>query len=153
VNPTVSKTVLLVEDDDADVLLIERAFKKAGVNATLVRVSNGDEAVAYLDGQPPYIDRARHPLPSVVLMDIKLPRRSGLEVLEWLRGRADELRRLPVVMLTSSAHSRDITRAYDLGANSYLMKPDTTEELTQLAAAFNAYWLSVNQAPAGTTVG
>jgi CheY-like chemotaxis protein len=87
-------TVLVVEDDPNDVLLIERAFRKAQVGAGLQVVGDGDKAVAYLGGQGPYADRGRHPLPVLILLDLKLPRRSGLEVLDWLRGR-DGLRRLP----------------------------------------------------------
>jgi CheY-like chemotaxis protein len=90
----------------------------------MFRLTNGDDAVAYLSGDAPYENRAAYPMPNVLLLDIKLPRRSGFEVLEWVRRQKSNLRRLPVVMLTSSRHSADINRAYDLGANSYLAKPE-----------------------------
>ena len=139
-------TVLVVEDDPNDVLLIERAFRKAQVGAALQVVGDGDKAVAYLGGQGPYADRGRHPLPVLVLLDLKLPRRSGLEVLGWLRGR-DGLRRLPVVILTSSKEGSDVNRAYDLGANSYLVKPVAFDPLREMIKALGLYWLFLNERP------
>lgn len=140
--------ILMVEDDPADARLMQRAFTKAGVTATVLRLSNGDEAVDYLSGNPPYENRGAHPLPSLVVLDLKLPRRSGLEVLQWLRNRPDALRRLPAVMLTSSRHAVDVNRAYDLGCNSYLVKPDTQEDMINLAQIFRTYWLTLNEQPA-----
>ncbi len=139
--------VLLVEDDPADVRLIQRAFGKLPESVRVIRLTNGDEAVSYLAGDAPYENRGTHPMPRVVLLDIKLPRRSGFEVLEWLRRQSTAIKRLPVVMLTSSRHSVDINRAYDLGANSYLTKPDTASQLEDLALRFQEYWLSLNQLP------
>lgn len=141
------KLVLLVEDDPADARLVQRAFHKANAGCQVSRLTNGDEAVAYLSGETPFDNRTQHPLPSLLLLDIKLPRRSGLEVLEWLRSRGNPLRRMPVVVLTSSKHSVDINRAYDLGANSYVAKPDTAAGLMEMAAAFRDYWLKLNEAP------
>lgn len=141
------KSVLLVEDDPSDVRLIQRAFDKLSVSIEMFRLKDGDEAVAYLGGAGPYENRGAHPLPCLILLDIKLPRRSGFEVLEWLRGRPSGLCRLPVVILTSSDHSVDINRAYDLGANSYLVKPQTNAELEQLASQFQTYWLKLNEFP------
>ena len=141
------RLVLLVEDDPADVRLIQRAFKKLPTTVPMTRLTNGDDAVAYLSGNAPYENRGAYPVPAVLLLDIKLPRRSGFEVLEWLRKQPSGLRRLPVIMLTSSRHSADVNRAYDLGANSYLAKPETTSELDRLANEFQAYWLFLNQAP------
>jgi CheY-like chemotaxis protein len=139
--------ILLVEDDPADAKLVQRAFTKAGITARMIRVTNGDEAVAYLAGEPPFADRVAHPLPSMLILDLKLPRRSGLEVLQWLRGRSDALRRMPAVMLTSSRHAVDVNRAYELGANSYLVKPDVQDDLTQMAASFRNYWFGLNEPP------
>jgi CheY-like chemotaxis protein len=141
------RLVLLVEDDPADVRLIQRAFRKLQQSVSMTRLTNGDDAVAYLSGDRPYENRAAYPVPLVVLLDIKLPRRSGFEVLDWLRKQESPLRRLPVVMLTSSKHSTDVNRAYDLGANSYLAKPETLSGLDDLASQFQAYWLSLNQPP------
>jgi CheY-like chemotaxis protein len=139
--------VLLVEDDPADVRLIQRAFRKIEVDLSMIRLTNGDDAVSYLSGDSPYENRTSYPMPSVVLLDIKLPRRSGFEVLEWVRKQRSNLRRLPIVMLTSSRHSADINRAYDLGANSYMAKPESAAQLAELASGFEAYWFSLNETP------
>lgn len=139
--------VLLVEDDPSDARLIQRAFGKLDVTLAMIRLTNGDDVVSYLSGEAPYENRTTYPLPSVVLLDIKLPRRSGFEVLQWVRRQPTALNRLPVVMLTSSRHSVDINRAYDLGANSYLSKPETAAQLEQLATRFQSYWLGLNESP------
>jgi DNA-binding response OmpR family regulator len=141
-----SSTILLVEDDPNDVLLVKRAFRKANVANPLQVVSDGEAAVAYLAGQGNFTDRARFPLPAVVLLDLKLPRKSGLEVLVWLREQAD-LKRLPVVVLTSSSEAGDVNRAYELGANSYLVKPVAFENLLNLVKALHQYWLTLNVYP------
>src|SRR5581483_1794343 len=99
-----------------------RAFAKANVPNPLIIVGDGDAAIAYLAGVDGYADRTRFPLPALVLLDLKLPRRSGLEVLEWIRKQPG-VRRIPVVVLTSSRQRPDVDCAYDLGANSYLVKP------------------------------
>jgi CheY-like chemotaxis protein len=139
--------VLLVEDDPSDARLIQRAFGKVDTTIAVFRLTNGDDVVAYLSGESPYENRTMYPLPCVVLLDIKLPRRSGFEVLQWLRRQPSAVNRLPVIMLTSSRHSVDINRAYDLGANSYLAKPETGSQLELLAAQFQSYWLALNQSP------
>ena len=139
--------VLLVEDDPADVRLIQRAFGKLADNVQVIRLKDGDEAVAYLSGEAPFENRAAYPMPSVLLLDIKLPRRSGFEVLQWLRRQDSGLKRMPVIMLTSSRHSVDVNRAYDLGANSYLTKPETASGLQSLASQLQSYWLELNQSP------
>jgi len=139
--------VLLVEDDPSDARLIQRAFGKLDATLAMIRLTNGDDVVSYLSGEAPYENRTTYPLPSIVLLDIKLPRRSGFEVLQWLRRQPTALNRLPVVMLTSSRHSVDINRAYDLGANSYLSKPQTASQLEELAMRFQSYWLGINESP------
>ena len=139
--------VLLVEDDPADFRLIQRAFSKSTQSFDMFRLTNGDDAVSYLSGEAPYENRAMHPMPCVVLLDLKIPRRSGFEVLQWLRNQSSAISRLPVVVLTSSRHSVDINRAYDLGANSYLVKPENSAQLEQLASQFHIYWLKLNELP------
>jgi CheY-like chemotaxis protein len=146
-SPEQPGAIMLVEDDPADARLIQRAFTKAGLTAELIRLSNGDEAVAYLDGLAPFENRSSHPLPSLLILDIKLPRRTGLEVLKWLRDRNDGLRRLPTIMLTSSTHAADVDCAYDFGANSYLAKPETSEALLDIAQNIKKYWLTLNENP------
>ena len=141
-------TVLLVDDDPFVARLVQRAFSRSGVQVSVLRLQNGDEAVSYLRGEAPYDNRVLHPMPEVMLLDIKLPRRSGFEVLQWVRTRTDALRRMPIVMLTSSTHSIDINRAYDLGANSYVSKPESSNQLNELVRLFTSYWLKTNQPPA-----
>jgi CheY-like chemotaxis protein len=139
-------TILLVEDDANDVFLIRRAFEKAQIGNPIQAVEHGDEAVAYLAGEGPYQDRARYPLPVVMLLDLKLPRRSGHEVLAWMREHQG-LKRLPVVVLTSSRDSADVNRAYDLGANSYLIKPVSFDHLLGMVKSVEEYWLTLNEPP------
>ena len=139
-------TILLAEDDENDVMLIRRAFSKSHVVNPIACVANGEEAVAYLSGEGRYADRTAHPLPVMLLLALKLPRLSGHEVLKWLRGQ-NGLRRLPVVVLTSSREPADINRAYELGANSYLVKPVVFEEFTALLKQLQVYWLMLSEHP------
>lgn len=139
-------TILLAEDNPDDALLIRRAFRKANVLNPVQVVADGDEAVAYLAGEGAYADRERHPLPTLLLLDLKMPRRSGLEVLAWLRGQP-HLRPLPVVVLTSSRETADINQSHELGANSYLIKPVSFEALLGMVTAIHLYWLLLNKSP------
>jgi len=127
-------------------MMLKRAFGKAGLSHSLRIVENGDAAIEYLSGSDMYADRGDHPLPVVILLDLKLPRRSGLEVLEWLRAQP-VLRRIPVVVLTSSRESQDVCRAYELGANSYLVKPVELTALVDMMKGFGLYWLAMNEKP------
>lgn len=135
--------ILLVEDNPDDVLLTRRAVKKAGLKVSLVVVGDGDQAVAYLEGSGRYSDRDAYPLPSLILLDLKLPKRSGLEVLQWIRHQS-HLVTTPVVVLTSSAEDDDIKQAYEYGTNSYLQKPVAFTGLVQLLEVLNLYWLQTN---------
>ena len=121
-------------------MLTALAFRKAGVSAPIEVASDGDQAIAVL--QP----GASSELPVCVLLDIKLPTKSGLEVLAWVRSQP-RLKRLPVIMLTSSLLPKDISDAYDLGANSYLVKPPNLETLISLAQTIAHYWLRTNIQP------
>jgi CheY-like chemotaxis protein len=114
--------VLLVEDDPNDILFVERAFRNLGVSTTLRVVNDGQEAMDYLLGRGRYQDRAAFPLPALMLLDLKLPRKSGHEVLSELRGHSG-LRTIPVVVLTSSQEASDIERAKELGVRGYHTKP------------------------------
>jgi CheY-like chemotaxis protein len=145
-------TILVVEDNLTDVMLIRRAFAKANLENPLHVLGHGDAAVDYLAGRGEYADRAQFPLPALILLDLKLPRRSGLEVLDWLRGQ-EMLRRIPAVVLTSSKQSRDVDRAYDLGANSYLVKPVEFEELKEMLSKINVYWIDLNVKPTVNAAG
>lgn len=139
-------TILLVEDDLNDVMLIKRAFSKSRIVNPIACVENGEDAVAYLRGDGKYADRRQHPLPFMLLLDLKLPRLSGHEVLQWLRGQP-LLKRLPVVVLTSSREPVDINRAYEFGANSYLVKPVVFEEFAALMRQLQVYWLMLSEHP------
>jgi CheY-like chemotaxis protein len=138
--------ILIVEDDPYDSKLILRSVRKARILNPTRLLEDGASAIAYLAGEPPYDDRDTYPLPVVLLLDLKLPRKSGLEVLEWLRVQP-ALSRLPVVVLTSSAESSDINRAYDLGANSYLVKPVDSAALVDMLKTVELYWLFSNTKP------
>ena len=138
--------LLLVEDDSNDILLIQRAFRRASLTIPLSVVKDGDKAIDYLSGQAPYGDRTQHPWPSLILLDLKLPRRSGLEVLAWIKVQP-VLRRIPVVVLTSSRENADVDRAYEIGANSYLVKPVTFSALESMIEALDKFWLQANQYP------
>ncbi|MCI0497971.1 MAG: response regulator [Thermoplasmata archaeon] len=139
-------TILLVEDDPNDVLLIRRAFKKAELANPVQVVQDGERALDYLGGSGEFADRVRYPHPVLVLLDLKLPKNTGFEVLAWIR-RHPGLKRLPVVVLTSSREVADINRAYELGANSYLVKPVNFDSLLDMVRALNLYWMVLNVGP------
>jgi CheY-like chemotaxis protein len=140
--------ILLVEDDANDILFVQRAFRQANLTNALHIVKDGDQAIDYLIGNNEYANRDLYPIPVLILLDLKLPRLSGLEVLEWIK-KHPSLRRIPVVVLTSSKENIDVNRAYDIGANSYLVKPVKFETLTQMIEIIDAYWLKLNQYPTG----
>ena len=141
--------LLVAEDDDTDAMLLERAVMKASTTFQMVRVSNGEGVVAYLRGEGPYADRAMHPWPHVLLLDLKMPRVDGFEVLEWLR-KNNASRPLPAVVLSSSALKADVQRAYTLGANSYVVKPTAPERLEQLVSALYGWGAQFNISGATT---
>lgn len=134
--------ILLVEDREDDLLLIRRAFARSGVGTPLVTARDGERALACLEEMAGDAGTAPD-LPSVVLLDLKLPRVSGLEVLERVRAHP-RLRRLPVVVLTSSREEEDIRGAYDRGANSYLLKPPGPDDLNRLVRMVDDYWATLN---------
>jgi len=133
--------VLLVEDNSSDVQLIEIALSRTPGDIALVRVEDGDKAVEYLTGTAPFHDREKYPLPTTMLLDIKLPKRSGFEVLQWLRSQSEPIRRLPVMMLTSSKHRVDVNGAFERGANAYFAKPESMKELITILGDFKSFWL------------
>lgn len=139
--------ILLVEDDPNDVLLIQRAFHKAGLRNNLKIARDGDQAIRYLSGQDVYADRAKYPMPFLVLLDLKMPKVNGFDVLEWAR-REPGLKRLLIVVLTSSNVQADVDRAYELGANSYLVKPVEFDEMVHMIQRFEIYWAEINRIPA-----
>jgi CheY-like chemotaxis protein len=143
---SVDDLVLLVEDDPYDAKLIVRAVEKARILNPIQVVADGEAAIGYLGGQPPYDDRTQYPLPVLILLDLKLPKMDGFEVLRWKREHP-LLRRIPLVVLTSSSLSADVGKAYDLGADSCLVKPVGTHQLIDLLKTVELYWLVTNAGP------
>ncbi|MDZ8187713.1 MAG: response regulator [Nostoc sp. ChiSLP02] len=139
-------TILLVEDNHKDVLLMQRALRKANILNPLQVVNDGDTAVLYLSGEEQYSDRTRYPLPVLILLDLKLPRKSGIEVLMWLRQQP-KLKRLPVVVLTSSKEDTDINDVYDIGVNAYIVKPVIFNDLVEIVITLNLHWIIFNEKP------
>lgn len=139
-NPT---TILLVEDNEDDAFFMKRALRDAGIANPVRHVEDGQQAIDYLRGAGEFADRGEYPLPMVVFLDLKLPFKSGHEVLEWIRQQP-QFSKLIVIVLTSSNEPVDLNRAYKNGANSYVVKPPTPEQLTELAKSFELWWLKQN---------
>jgi two-component system response regulator len=140
------KAILLVEDNPSDVGLTQRAFAKSHIGNPLVVVEDGESALHYLMGEGEYAGRDVSVLPAVVLLDLNLPKISGHEVLRCIRADA-RIRRLPVVILTSSAEEQDIARGYDLGVNSYIRKPVDFRQFAHCIEQLGLYWLVLNEEP------
>jgi CheY-like chemotaxis protein len=135
-----SFTVLLVEDDLNDIFLVKRAFKMARIKNPLQIVTDGQEAISYLRGDGKYADREAYPLPKLIVMDIRMPRVSGFEVLTWVKDTSKPLHRIPVVIVSSSDNPADINRAYELGANAYMVKPVELRAVEHLFESITHYW-------------
>jgi CheY-like chemotaxis protein len=133
-------TILLVEDDLNDIFLVKRAFKMARIQNPLQIVTDGEEAIHYLSGQGKYADRAAFPLPKLIVMDLKMPRLTGFEVLKWVKGDNKPLRRIPIVIVSSSDNPEDVNRAYGLGANAYMVKPVQLRAVEHLFESITHYW-------------
>jgi len=133
-------SVLLVEDDLNDIFLVKRAFRMAQLQNPLHVVTDGLEAMSYLRGDGKYADRGQYPFPKLIVMDIRMPRKSGFEVLAWVKGDSHVLRRIPVVIVSSSEDPADINRAYELGANAYMVKPVDFRAVEHLFESITHYW-------------
>ncbi len=143
-----SKHILLVEDNPDDEFLVVRELKKHNVVNEISVVRDGEEALQYLFGEGKYSDRDTSRLPAIVLLDLKLPKIDGLEVLR--RVRADErTRTLPVVVLTSSDEEADVIESYQLGANSYVRKPVDFDQFRKAVRELHLYWILLNEPPSG----
>ena len=136
-------TILIVEDNPDDVFFMKRACKSAGIENPLQVVVDGQEAIDYLAGTGRFSDREKFPQPCLTLLDLKLPKKTGHEVLAWVRGRP-ELINLVVVALTTSRETKDIMEAYRLGVNAYLVKPTGLSHLAEMMAAFRNFWIGQN---------
>ena len=137
-------TVLLAEDNEDDALLTEIAFKKARLANPLQVVKDGVEVIAYLKGEGKFSDRVHYPFPMLLLLDLRMPKVNGFEVLTWLHSHR-EIAHLPVAVMTSSGDEPDMERAYKLGADSYLIKPPNAEALLALVQRLKAYWLIISE--------
>lgn len=140
------RTILLVEDESSDAALLLRGFEKAKVLNPIIHLTNGDEALGYLAGVRQYADRRKYPLPALILLDLKLPGMTGIQLLQWMRVQG-EIKRIPVVVLTSNDDPDTINAAYDLGANSYLVKPGNNAEIARMVEAIQRYWVKLNEPP------
>ncbi|HWH69743.1 MAG TPA: response regulator [Candidatus Sulfotelmatobacter sp.] len=138
--------ILQVEDEEADITLLQYVFRQAGIQVPLRAVTDGQMAIDYLSGAGPFADRATYPLPCLILLDLKLPKLTGLEVLAWLRQQP-RLKRTVVIVFSSSAQLGDVERAYDLGANSFIQKPPDLEHTREIAQLLKAWWLGYNCFP------
>lgn len=140
-------TILVVEDEPDAVLLLKQAFRKTGLKNPVQVFRDGQEVIDFLSGQGGSLGKmmALSP-PALMLLDIKLPRKTGFEVLEWLRAQPG-LKRLIVVVMAIAANPSDVNRAYELGCNSYLLKPGNVDQLAEMVKLINNYWLLLNEKP------
>lgn len=138
--------ILLVEDNRLDIELTLDAFREAHLGNTVHVARDGQEALDYLNGEGDYADRETYPLPDIVLLDLKLPRIDGFEILRRIKGTGC-LKRLPVIILTSSEEEGDRALGYDCGANSYLVKPVSFEGFLKVVREIGQYWLTLNVGP------
>lgn len=138
--------ILLVEDNLFDIELTLDAFREAQLGSSIYVVRSGHEALNYLFGRGQYDDRNIYPIPQLILLDLKLPGIDGHQVLEQIKT-TPELKRLPVLILTSSQEEKDLIKSYDSGANSYLVKPISTTNFLELVHQINRYWLTLNTSP------
>src|SRR5215831_9246388 len=138
--------ILVAEDNEVDVMTLRRVFEKANLLNPLYVVPDGAEAIAYLSGQGKYFDRGQYPLADLLLLDLKMPHKNGLEVLEWIRLQPT-LGNMRVVVLTASDQARDVNRAYQVGANSFLVKPINFESFVRISGALKGHWLWMSETP------
>ena len=142
-----SLVILAAEDETSDVWLLREALRGAEVDADLQVTRDGDEAIGYLQGKGEYGDRDRHPFPNLLLLDLKMPRMGGIEVLRWIK-RQPQLKALRVIVLTSSEDISDVNEAYEVGANSFLVKPLEFINYPAMLQTLSKFWLHESQAPA-----
>jgi CheY-like chemotaxis protein len=138
--------ILLIEDNRMDIELTLDAFKEARIANIIQVANNGQEGLDYLFGRGEFADRQKYPLPHLILLDLKMPRVDGFEVLRQVKA-APILKRIPVIILTSSKEEGDRALSYDIGANSYLVKPVSFEGFAEVVRQINGYWLLLNVEP------
>jgi CheY-like chemotaxis protein len=138
--------ILLIDDSESDIALLRQAFARAGMTRPLQVVQDGVDAMSYLLGRGEFADRDAYPMPSILIIDVNMPRLNGLELLTWLRTQP-EFSHLMVIVLTGDGRIEAVNHAYHLGANSYLLKPTRHEELLDMVASFYRYWIIHNHLP------
>lgn len=136
------KPILIVEDTEDDVFFLKRALRDSNIDHPVNIVADGQQALDYLQGESQYADRERHPLPFLILLDLKLPFVMGLDVLKWIRERP-EFNSILVVVLTSSQHDHDMEETYRLGGDAYLVKPASPAKLLELMKTLRDKWIQV----------
>ena len=136
--------ILHVEDNEDDQFFLKRAFTAAAIQNTVHFVNDGQQAIDYLSGQGEYADRQKYATPCVVILDLKMPKVHGLDVLRWIRAHR-EFKSLVVVILSSSPLRNDVDLAYDIGVNSFIVKPLTADQMTNIARLIKQYWLETNE--------
>lgn len=134
-----AKAILIAEDTEDDVLVVLDALEKAGIKNPILTVGDGDLAIAYLNGDGRYADRDKFPLPAVLLLDLKMPRMSGFQVMEWLRTQ-EKFKNLLVIVLSGHHELKEVQQAYKLGAHSFLIKPCNAEDIKNLVGWFSEHW-------------
>lgn len=141
-------TILMAEDDEDDRLLTEQAFAECKLQNSLVFVEDGEQLLDYLQRRGEYTDPARSPRPGLILLDLNMPRKDGRQALVEIKA-DPSLRRIPVVILTTSKAEEDILRSYNLGASSYITKPVTFSSLVEILKALDRYWFQIVNLPPG----
>lgn len=141
-----STCILQVEDEANDVFLLQRAFREADITNPVQVASDGQMAIDYLNGTGTFANRVKYPMPGLILLDLKLPRRSGREVLQWLRSQPG-LNRIIIIVFTSAQYVGDVGLAYELGASSFIIKPVDFTQYLEIARLLKGWWLRHNQFP------
>ena len=142
----VPRTILVAEDNEDDVLLLKRAFAQSQLNVRIHFVGDGEEAIAYMQGNGRFSQRAEYPLPQLIVTDLKMPKVTGFGFLAWLREQA-QTECTPVIVLTTSSDEQEVKKAYQMGANSFVTKPHGYGDLEDLVATLHRFWLRFNRLP------
>lgn len=138
--------ILLVEDNENDVILMQHACKSAGIKSHFKIVGDGQQAIDYLNGENKFKDRALYPFPDLMLLDLEMPKKDGMDVLKWIHKKYDG-NFFPVAVLTSSDRESDVSEAFKHGATSYFIKPETLSQRLNLVKTLHEYWFTLNQFP------
>jgi CheY-like chemotaxis protein len=140
------RTVLLVDDDENDLIFLQRSFQQAQIHVPVQTVRDGQQAIDYLSGTGPFANRSQYEMPRLMILDQQMPRKTGLEVLHWLKEQP-ELVRLPVIMFSSSAYPPEVKEAYQYGANAFVTKPSSTAQRMEFVQIVKVFWLTLNEPP------